>query len=137
VGDHCAGAAVGAITAAAVRALVHPETDMVIAMLLGMAIGMIVHLVLALLFGPVLGLFPAMAPGSLIGMYGGMLFAMRDTMQHPGSMGNAILVGALFGLIVTAALELYGRALKGAVAEGEQNVYLDIVKAVEAQRRER
>lgn len=118
VGDHCVGAAVGAVTAAAVRGVVHHDTDMVIAMLLGMAIGMIAHLVLGLLFGPLLGLFPVMAPGSLIGMYGGMLFAMRDTMQHPGTMGDAILVGALFGVIVTAALELYGRALKSAVAEG-------------------
>jgi hypothetical protein len=117
VGDHCAGAAVGAVTAAAVRGVVHHETDMVIAMLLGMAIGMAVHLVLGLLFGPVLGFFPVMASGSLIGMYGGMLFAMRDTMQHPGTMSNAILVGALFGLTVTAAIELYGRALKSVAAE--------------------
>jgi hypothetical protein len=118
VGDHCSGAAVGAVTAAAVRAVVHPETDMVIAMMLGMAIGMVVHLALGLMFGPVLGFFQAMVPGSLVGMYGGMLFAMRDTMQHPGTTTNAILVGAFFGLIVTAALELYDRVLKSTAAEG-------------------
>jgi hypothetical protein len=118
VGDHCAGAAVGAVTAAAVRGVVHHDTDMVIAMLLGMAAGMVVHVALGLLFGPVLGFFPVMMPGGVIGMYGGMLFAMRDTMQHPGTMGSAILVGALFGLFVTAALELYGRALKSAATEG-------------------
>jgi len=116
-GDFLAGAMTGAGTAAAVHALVNPESDMVLAMLIGMAIGMIVHLVLTVLLSPVIGAFHVMVPGSLIGMYGGMLFAMRDTMQqHPGSLSHAALVGVIFGLVVTAGVRLYDRALKGAAA---------------------
>jgi hypothetical protein len=114
IGDYVAGGAVGAATAAAVRAVLSPQLDMVVAMLLGMAIGMLVHLVLSLLLSPVLGAFHAMVPGSLIGMYGGMLFAMRDTMQtDPGSLSNAVQVGAVFGVIVTAGVRLYDRAIRG------------------------
>ena len=118
-GDYVAGAGTGAATAAAVRALVSPQLDMVLAMLIGMAVGMIVHLVLALLLSPVLGAFHVMVPGSLIGMYGGMLFAMRDTMQaHSASLSHAAIVGVIFGLVVVAALRLYDRALKAAPPSG-------------------
>ncbi len=87
---------------------------MVVAMLMGMAAGMAVHLALAVLLSPVLGSFHVMVPGSLIGMYGGMLFAMRDTMQHPsGTTTHAIMVGVAFGLIVTAGIRLYDRAVRG------------------------
>lgn len=114
-GDYLAGALTGAGTAIAVRALVSPELDMVLAMLIGMAVGMVVHLALGLAMSPLLGLFHCMVPGGLIGMYGGMFFAMRDTMQHePGSLGRAIVVGIVFGLVVTAAVRLYDRALRAA-----------------------
>lgn len=117
VGDYLAGGFIGAATAAAVRATVNPETDMVLAMLIGMALGMVVHLVLGLVLSPILDPFHVMVPGSLIGMYGGMLFAMRDTMQaHAGSLNDAILVGAAFGLVVVAGVQLYDRALRGPVA---------------------
>lgn len=113
IGDYVAGGAVGATTAAAVRATLSSQLDMVVAMLIGMAIGMLVHLVLSLMLSPVLGAFHAMVPGSLIGMYGGMLFAMRDTMQaHPGSLSDAIQVGVVFGVIVTAGVRLYDRAIR-------------------------
>jgi hypothetical protein len=116
-GDYVSGGAVGALTAIAVRAVVGPDWDMVLAMLVGMGIGMLVHLAVGALLAPMLGMFHVMVPGALIGMYGGMLFAMRDTMQHPwGSMGNAILVGFVFGLIVTGAIRLYDRALRGPIA---------------------
>jgi len=116
LGDHAAGAAVGAATAAAVRGVVCHDTDMVVAMLLGMAIGMLVHLVVGVAVSPLLGAFHVMVPGSLIGMYGGMLFAMRDTMQHAGSTSNAILVGVAFGVVVTAGVQLYDRALRAPVS---------------------
>ena len=66
IGDYLAGASVGALTAAAVRALVWPGLDMVIAMLLGMAVGMVVHVGLGLLLAPVLGMFQTMAPAMAI-----------------------------------------------------------------------
>jgi len=120
LGDYGAGAIVGAATAAGVRAAVSPTLDMVLAMLLGMAVGMVIHLLIALPLSPVLGTFHVMVPGSLIGMYGGMLFAMRDTMQHPPPTWNdTLLVGALFGLAVTAGVQLYDRALRGPAASGD------------------
>lgn len=116
-GDYVGGALIGGTTAAAVRGLVSPETDMVVAMLIGMAVGMVLHLVIGLLLTPLLGMFHAMIPGSLIGMYGGMLFAMRDSMQmQAGSLGHAIGVGAFFGLLIMAAMRLYDRALRGPAA---------------------
>jgi hypothetical protein len=112
VGDYLAGALTGAVTAASVRAVVSPELDMVLAMLIGMAAGTVVHLLIGVAVSPLLGMFQSMVPGGLIGMYGGMLFAMRDAMQHPGSLGRAILVGIVFGAVVTAGVRLYDRALR-------------------------
>jgi hypothetical protein len=115
IGDYLAGGLTGAATAAAIRAVVNPDLDMVMAMLIGMGAGMVVHLALGLAMSPLLGLFHCMVPGGLIGMYGGMLFAMRDTMQHhPGSLGAAIVVGTVFGVVVAATVRLYDRALRAA-----------------------
>jgi hypothetical protein len=114
--DYLAGALVGTTTAAAVHAVVSPTLDMVLAMLIGMAIGMLAHVVIGLLLSPLLGMFHVMIPGSLIGMYGGMLFAMRDTMQHSCPLSQAIWVGAVFGVVVVAGVQLYDRALRGAAS---------------------
>lgn len=112
VGDYIAGALTGLLTACAVHLFVRPTMDTVLAMLLGMALGMAVHLIVGLLFAPILGAFHTMVPGSLIGMYGGMLFAMRETMQHPTSLTHAARIGVLFGIVVVAAIQLYDRALR-------------------------
>jgi hypothetical protein len=114
MGDYFAGAVTGAATAAIVRALISPDVDLALAMVFGMGLGMLVHLPIGLVFSPVLGMFHVMVPGTLIGMYGGMLFAMRDVMQQ-GTWGHAIGVGAAFGVLVTAGVQLYDRALTGAV----------------------
>lgn len=119
IGDYAAGGAVGAATAMAVRVAVRPGFDVVLAMLAGMATGMFIHLMAALFLSPVLGFFHTMVPGSLIGMYGGMLFAMRDSMeQQPSSPAQVILVGIIFGLVITAGVRLYDRALHPAVESG-------------------
>lgn len=118
LGDYIGGALVGAATAAVVHAAVSPSLDMVIAMLLGMGIGMLIHVALGLLLAPFLGMFHVMVPGSLIGMYGGMLFAMRDSMQHGISLWQAISVGVIFGIIVVAGVRLYDRSLRAAAASG-------------------
>lgn len=112
IGDYMAGATVGAGTAAAVHKAVDHSTDMVLAMLVGMALGMVVHLAIGLLLTPVLGAFHTMIPGSLIGMYGGMLFAMRDTMQHTISLARSVEIGAIFGVVVVALIQMYDRALR-------------------------
>ncbi len=71
----------------------------------------------ALLLTPVIGGFHAMVPGGLIGMYGGMCFAMRDTMQrHAGAHSDAILVGVVFGVSVVVGVQLYDRAVRGPVS---------------------
>src|SRR4030081_1462103 len=97
IGDYVAGALIGAVTALAVRAVVWPGMDMVIAVLVGMAIGMVLHLVVGLVLAPLLGMFETLMPASLIGTYGGMLFGMRESMAA-GSRALAATagVGAIF-----------------------------------------
>lgn len=117
LGDYFAGAVTGATTAAAVRAVIGPEVDLALAMVLGMGLGMLVHLPIGLIFSPVLGMFHVMVPGTLIGMYGGMLFAMRDVMQQ-ATWGEAIEVGAAFGVLVTVGVQFYDRALTSGASSG-------------------
>ena len=118
IGDYGAGMLIGALTALGVRVAVWPGTDMVLAMLLGMGIGMIIHLVLGLLLAPVLGMFYTMVPALVIGMYGGMLFGMRDSMAAGShTLTAAASVGALFGALVVLGLQVYDRALRGAVVD--------------------
>lgn len=119
LGDYVAGAVIGAVLAMTVRAVVWDGMDMVLAALIGVALGMIVHVVLGLVLTPMLGAFHAMLPGSLIGMYGGMFFAMRDAMQGPVSLRHAATVGAIFGAAVIAAVDLYDRVLHPAAGSEE------------------
>jgi hypothetical protein len=61
-----------------------------------------------------------MIPGSLTGMYGGMLFAMRDSMSAGSRTTTAaLIVGAVFGIAVTIALKFYNYVLRGAVIEAQ------------------
>jgi hypothetical protein len=118
IGDFLVGMLVGVLTALAVRVLMWPGIDMVIAMLIGMGIGMVIHFVIAFLVGPLLGMFQTMIPASVVGMYGGMFFGMRDSMEAgSATYGAAALVGAIFGAVVVAALKVYDRALHGATLD--------------------
>ena len=86
--------------------------------MLGMAAGMVLHLVLGLALAPLLGMFETMIPAALIGMYGGMLFGMRDSMAAGSTtLSAAIGAGAIFGIIVVAGVKLYDRALRGPVLD--------------------
>jgi hypothetical protein len=59
-----------------------------------------------------------MISGSLIGMYGGMLFGMRDSMAAgSAALTAAVLVGAGFGALVVLGVKLYDAALRGAVLD--------------------
>lgn len=111
LGDYAAGVATSVAAASAVHALVGTGSDMVLAMLAGMALGLLAHLLVLAVAGPFVGFFQVMAPGGLIGMYGGALFAMRDSMQA-ASWSRAIGVAVVFGLAVVAAVDLYDRALR-------------------------
>jgi len=118
IGDYLAGAIVGAATATVVRMVIWPGMDMVLAMMIGMGLGMALHLVLGFVCGPVIGMFNAMVPASIIGMYGGMFFGMRDSMAAGSrTLAAAIGVGAIFGLVVVAAVRYYDSALRGAVVD--------------------
>jgi hypothetical protein len=120
IGDYLAGAIVGAATAAAVRMVVWPGMDMVIAMLIGTGLGMVVHVIVGFLLGPMIGMFNAMIPASLIGMYGGMFFGMRDSMAAGSrTMGAALAVGAAFGAVVVGVMRYYDWALRGTVVESD------------------
>jgi hypothetical protein len=110
IGDYVAGMLLGVVTALVVRVVVSPGMDMVIAILLGMAIGLVLS--------PALGMFETMMPASLIGMYGGMLFAMRDSMAAGSTTyAAAALVGAVFGAVVVLGVKVYDRALHGTVLD--------------------
>jgi hypothetical protein len=118
IGDYLAGILIGIVTALFVRAVVSPGMDMVIAMLIGTAMRMAVHLVLGLVLSPLLGMFETMVPASFTGMYGGMLFAMRDSMGAGSTtLAAAVAVGAIFGAIVVLGVKVYDRTLRGAVLD--------------------
>ncbi|MHB9004385.1 MAG: hypothetical protein ACYC6C_10040 [Coriobacteriia bacterium] len=115
-GDCLASIAVGAGTAAAIRLVVTPHWDMVLAMVAGMVLGTVVHLVVAVLLTPLIGALEATVPAGLTGMYGGMYFAMRDAMHgEPAPVHQAALIGAVVGLITFVAVSLYHRAIGGVV----------------------
>jgi hypothetical protein len=118
IGDCAAGAAIGIATALIVRAGIWPGMDMVVAMLLGLGLGTIVSMILSYVMSPLLGIAETMIPGSLTGMYGGMLFAMRDSMAAGShTWSAAIAVGAVFGLVMTIAMKIYNHVLRGTVME--------------------
>ena len=118
IGDYLAGILIGVATTLAVRAIVWPGMDMVIAMLIGMALGTVVHLIIGLILAPLVGMFETMVPGSLIGMYGGMLFGMRDSMAAGSfTLASASAVGAVFGAVIVLGVKVYNRILRGAVFE--------------------
>jgi hypothetical protein len=110
-GEYAAGVATAVLAAAPTHALVGRDWDMVVAMALGMLFGTGAHLLVTGVLGPVVGFFHVMAPGALIGMYGGMLFGMRDSMQ-PTSWSHALAVAVGFGAVAVAAVQIYDRALR-------------------------
>ena len=120
IGDYLAGILIGVATTLAVRAVVWPGMDMVLAMLIGMALGTAIHLFLGLILAPLVGMFETMVPASFIGMYGGMLFGMRDSMAAGSvNLESAIAVGAVFGIIVVLGVKVYNQVLRGAVFEAD------------------
>jgi len=104
-------------TAVPIHALVDRDWDMVVAMLAGTVLGTAAHLVVLALLGPLVGFFHVMAPGAVVGMYGGMLFGMRDSMQAV-SRSRAVAVAVAVGVLVVAAVQLYDRALRPEVERG-------------------
>jgi len=118
--DHVAGALIGVATAAAVHAVVMPDSDVALAMVLGTMLGSVVHVVLGLILSPFIGLYQVMVVASFVGMYGGMLFAMRDAMQSV-SWGHVLVVGAAFGVVAAAFVTFYNwaltRAARGAAVQ--------------------
>jgi len=115
LGEYVAGVATAVLTALPIHAVVDPDWDMVVAMIAGTVLGSGAHLLVLALLGPLVGFFHVMAPGALIGMYGGMLFGMRDSMQA-ASWSRTLAVAVGLGALVVAAVQLYDRALR---AEGQ------------------
>src|SRR5690349_21224365 len=109
---------VGALTAVAVRVVVWPGMDMVVAMIVGMALGML-HTYRSWLHArAAVRDVQCNDPASLIGMYGGMLFGMRDSMAAGSqTLPAEIAVGSVFGAIVVAGVEYYDRTLRGTVVD--------------------
>ena len=118
LGEYAAGVATAVATALPIHALVDRDWDMVVAMFAGTVLGSIAHVLVLGVFGPLVGFFHVMAPGALIGMYGGMLFGMRDSMQA-ASWSQAVAVAVATGIAVVVAVQLYDRALRSG-AEGSR-----------------
>lgn len=118
-GEYAAGLATALLTAAGIHAVVETGADMVLGMLAGSALGLAAHAAVMLALGPAVGFFQVMVPGALIGMYGGMLFGMRDSMQH-ASWSRALAVAALFGALVVAGVRLYDRVLRSGELRGPE-----------------
>ena len=117
LGEYVAGVATAVLTALPIHVLVDRDWDMVVAMIAGTVLGIAAHLLVLGLLGPLVGLFHVMAPSALIGMYGGMLFAMRDSMQA-ASWSRTLAVAVGLGILVVAAVQLYDQALRaGSKAE--------------------
>ena len=117
LGEYVAGVVTAVATAVPIHALVDRDWDMVLAMLAGTVLGTAAHLVVLGLLGPLVGFFHVMAPGAVVGMYGGMLFGMRDSMQAV-SRSRAVAVAVAVGVLVVAAVQLYDRALRPEVERG-------------------
>lgn len=111
VGEYVAGIVTAVATAVPIHALVDRDWDMVVAMLAGTVLGTAAHLVVLVLLGPLVGFFHVMAPGAVVGMYAGMLFGMRDSMQAV-SRSQALAVAVAVGILVVAAVQVYDRALR-------------------------
>lgn len=117
-GDLAASILVGTCTASLVQVFIGPSWDMALAMVAGMAIGTGVHLVAWLLLMPALGAIEAGTAPGLAGMYGGMYFAMRESMDNvPMGSGHtrALLVGAVFGILSWIAVAVLNRLYRGPV----------------------
>jgi len=79
---------------------------------------MLIHIILGLVMAPLIGMFNAMMPASLIGMYGGMFFGMRDSMAAGSrTLQAAIVVGAIFGALVVAGVKYYDLTVRGTVVD--------------------
>ena len=116
LGEYAAGVATAVATAVPIHALVDRDWDMVVAMLAGMVLGSIAHVLVLGILGPLVGFFHVMAPGALIGMYGGMLFGMRDSMQA-ASWSQVMAVAAAIGIAMVVGIQLYDRAVRSEVHE--------------------
>ena len=114
-GEYAAGAAIALAVAFPIHALVDSRWDVVVAMVAGSVLGMAIHLLLGVVLGPLIGTFQILIIGSLIGMYGGMAFAMRDVMQA-ASWTRTCVVAIAFGIAVVWMVRLYDRALGGSAA---------------------
>jgi hypothetical protein len=63
-------------------------------------------------------MFETMMPGSIVGMYGGMLFGMRDSMAAGSTAtASAALVGGIFGVVVVFGTRIYDKILRGPVID--------------------
>jgi CheY-like chemotaxis protein len=115
-GDCLASVLCAVVTALAVRTVVSPAWDVALAMVAGMAIGTVVHLALGLLAAPALGVVQSMIASGVAGMYGGMLFGMRDAMHAgPTPWHHVLWVGIAFGLLVYLGVAALDRVARGVV----------------------
>ena len=113
IGRWLIGRVIRLMRAAMGRSAVDPTLIKYLGSIVSIALN--IALVLGIL-GPLVGFFHVMAPGALIGMYGGMLFGMRDSMQA-ASWSQVMAVAAAIGIAMVVGIQLYDRAVRSEVHE--------------------
>ena len=115
LGDLCANASLGTLTALACTGLVNENWNPLHAMLLGMLLGMLLALPASIVFGIYFGAFEIMIPLMLTGMVSGMAVAMLAAMA-PLPIHEAIQWGAALGIAVLALTYTANAILRGEVS---------------------
>jgi len=115
IGDFLSPVLIGGATAAAVAAVVSPDSSMLVGMLIGMVLGLPVQIVGALLLMPLFGAFEVMVPAMLSGMAAGVvtgMLAASGVVGGPGVIGAGVILGVgVYGFVWFRNRELRGRAL--------------------------
>ena len=115
LGDLCANASLGTLTALVCAGLVSENWNPLLAMLAGMLLGMLLAFPASIVVGIYLGAFEIMIPMMLTGMVSGMAVAMLAAMA-PLPAGEASQWGAALGIATLALTYMANAALRGEVS---------------------
>ena len=120
LGDLCANATLGTLTALACASIVNENWNPLPAMLVGMLLGMLLAFPVSIVFSIYFGAFEIMIPMMLTGMLSGMAVAMLAAMA-PLPIREAIQWGAALGIAILALTYLANAILRGEVNVGSRN----------------
>ncbi|MBI4570201.1 MAG: hypothetical protein HY719_17555 [Planctomycetes bacterium] len=100
--------AVGAVATLVMHWTHESDWPLAVCMLVGMAAAMVVQTVMALLATPLLGAIETMVPSMAVAMIAPMSVCLFHMVGREPAMGEAILMGACFGVGMFVFLLLHG-----------------------------